>query len=231
MRSVYSDPNTEGILFIDATNVFNSLNRQVALHNISCLCAMIHPILVNTYRTATPLYVGGETMWSQEGTTQGDPLAIAMCAIATVPLIQKIQTNGSTQIWYADDASSGGKLESLKQWWDRLNKSGPYFGYFPNQEKSWLLAKPQFLESAQKLFTDSAINITTDGRTYLGAAIGKNNFQQTFQEAKVTEWTQQITTLTKIAKLSHTQLILYSCVASKGNGLMLHELMNSRRLC
>ena len=75
-------------------------------------------------------------------------VVVVVVIVVVVVVIHKIQTNRSTQIWYADDASSGGKLEPLKQWWDRLDKSGPYFGYFCNQKKSWLRAKPQFLESA-----------------------------------------------------------------------------------
>ena len=144
--------------------------------------------------------MGGETLWSQEGTTQGDTLAMAMYAIATVPLIQKIQTIGNTQVWYADDASSGGKLGAIRQWWDNLVTYGPQFGYFPNGMKSWLLVKPEFLTEAEKLFKATDINITTVGRIHLGAAIKSENFCQTFQQNKVTEWKEQITKLAKIAQ-------------------------------
>ena len=58
--------------------------------------------------------MGGETLLSQEGTTQDDPLAMAMYALATVPLIYKVKANGLRQVWYADDAAGGGKLASLR---------------------------------------------------------------------------------------------------------------------
>ena len=61
-------------------------------------------ILINTYREPTELFVDGEVLFSRERTTQGDPLAMAMYAIATVPLINKLKEN-VTQIWYADDAT------------------------------------------------------------------------------------------------------------------------------
>ena len=60
--------------------------------------------------------MGGETLLSQEGTTQDDPLAMAMYALATVPLMDKVKTNGLRQVWYADDAAGGRKLASLRQW-------------------------------------------------------------------------------------------------------------------
>ena len=76
--------------------------------------------------------MGGEVLLSQEGTTQGDSLAMAIFALASVPLIRKITTSGATQAWFADDASSGGKLLKIRQWWDRLVTHGPRCGYFPN---------------------------------------------------------------------------------------------------
>ena len=89
MRSIYEYLETEAILLLDASNAFDSLNRQVASRNISLLFLSIHPILVNTYRKPSDLIVGGTLLLSQEGTTQGDPLAMAMYALATVPLSQK----------------------------------------------------------------------------------------------------------------------------------------------
>ena len=51
---------------------------------------------------------------SEEGTTQGCPLSMAMYALSAVELINKCQsvlsTEGlprSVQIWYADDAAAG----------------------------------------------------------------------------------------------------------------------------
>ena len=54
----------------------------------------------------------GECLLSKEGTTQGDPLAMAMFAITIMPLTEHL--NGMTkQIWYADDASAEGSLIQL----------------------------------------------------------------------------------------------------------------------
>jgi hypothetical protein len=74
-----------------------------------------------------------------------------------------------TQVWYADDS---GTIEQLHAWWDKL---GPAFGYFPNPTKTWIITKEDHHEKAITLFSDSGINITQDGRPYLGAAIGRTS--------------------------------------------------------
>ena len=94
---------------VDASNAFNNLNRKVALMNIALLCPAITQILTNCYRGNAQLFVNGETLLSREGVTQGDPLAMAMFALASMPLIRKVATEGATQAWFADDPGSGGK--------------------------------------------------------------------------------------------------------------------------
>ena len=61
---------------VDATNAFYCLNRRVALLNISVLCPSLARFFVNIYRNDGALFVGGEVIYSAEGTTQGDPMAI-----------------------------------------------------------------------------------------------------------------------------------------------------------
>ncbi len=63
----------------------------------SDICALL--FLINSYRSHTELFVDGDVIHSQEGTTQGDPMAMPMYAIATVPFIKKL-TSGAKQTWY-----------------------------------------------------------------------------------------------------------------------------------
>ena len=63
------------------------------LHNIQRLCPSLATALINTYRAPPELYVDGDMIFSQEGTTQGDPLAMPMYALATIPLIKKLKSN------------------------------------------------------------------------------------------------------------------------------------------
>ena len=60
---------------------------------------------------------------------------MAKYAITTDPLIEKLQSTNSKQVWYADDATAGGTLLKLKAWWTMLSSSGPYYEYIVNPGK------------------------------------------------------------------------------------------------
>ena len=87
MKEAFLNDDTEAVLLVDASNAFNSLNREAALHNIQHLCPTLSTILINIYHEATELFVDGTVLFSEEGTTQGDPLAMPMYALATIPVI------------------------------------------------------------------------------------------------------------------------------------------------
>lgn len=128
MRDCFSEDGTEAALLVDASNAFNSLNHNVALHNTRHICPAISTILINTYRAPTKLFIDGDALLSQEGTTQGDPLAMPMYAVATIPLIESLPESVK-QVWYADDASALGRVHELRAWWDELATLGPSYGY------------------------------------------------------------------------------------------------------
>ena len=139
IKQIFSS-SVDGVLLVDATNAFNKLNHQVTLCNVKAACPVLAPILINTYCQDAFLFTGGHTIFSSEGTTQGDPLAMAMYAIRTLPIIDKLQ-GIVQQCWHADDSTGGGNILNLKLWWDSLLVLGPRCGYFPNGTKSWLVVK------------------------------------------------------------------------------------------
>ena len=120
MKEMFGDNECEAAILVDASNAFNCINRQAALHNISMLCPSFSLILQNTYGAPVHLFVVGEgEIPSTEGTTQGDPLAMAMYALAVVPLIRRLRmvVPGASQAWFADDATAVGSLSMLLTWW------------------------------------------------------------------------------------------------------------------
>ena len=80
---------TEAVILVDAANSFNNINGEVLFQNITILCPFVSSYVLNCYRIPASLFtVGGKELLSQEGTTQGDRLAIAIYSISTAPLLQ-----------------------------------------------------------------------------------------------------------------------------------------------
>ena len=99
MERLFAEDDVEALILVDATNAFNQQNRKVTLLNCDKICPAMTHILTNTYRNNSHLYVDGQCLLSEEGTTiddviygttQGDPLAMAMYAIGTLPLIHRL---------------------------------------------------------------------------------------------------------------------------------------------
>ena len=87
-----------------------------ARSHIQTLCPLLSTVLINTYREDVPLFVDNHCIYSSEGTTQGDPLAMAMYSIGITPLIKDLQAPHMGQVWFADDATGVGSLNGLREW-------------------------------------------------------------------------------------------------------------------
>ena len=80
-----------------------------------------------TATAPTPVDACGKH-YSCEGTTQGDPLAMAMYSIGILPLVDQLQSEGAKQVWFADDATAVGRVHQLRNWWTKVCNLGPSFG-------------------------------------------------------------------------------------------------------
>lgn len=203
MRKIFESEGTDAVLLIDASNAFNRLNRAVALHNIRIICPEISNYIINTYRQPSRLFIaGGQEILSQEGTTQGDPLAMPWYSLSTTTMISHLQVNQKTvnQVWLADDASAAGSIEDLHRWYCSLDNAGKQHGYFVNGSKSWLIVKTQEMAEKAKGIFGETVNITTEGKRHLGAVIGSANFKREYCESKVNTWIKELTTLCEFAE-------------------------------
>ena len=167
------------------------LSIELWLHITFNIC--VYPILINTYRKPACLFVDGDVLYSEEGTTQGDPLAKPFYALAIVPLIRKLSAPVS-QVWYADNAAACGKISALCAWWDQASSLGPYFSYFPNSSKTFLVTKQQFSSIGKE-----TLKVTTDGRPHLGASIGTSEYVEKCTVDKVDCWISEYDELSSIA--------------------------------
>ena len=87
------------------------------------------------------------------------------------------------------------------------------YGYYPNDTKTWLIVKQEYQEAAKEKFKGTSIRITTSGRRHLGSALGSSDFVQSFVTAQVSEWCEQLKTLSSIAA-THPQEVY--CAFSHG---------------
>ena len=92
-----------------------------------------------------------------------------------------------------------GKLIDLHNWWNNRKTHGPLFRYFPNAQKSWLVIKKGLRNDVNMIFKGTGINITNEGRRYLGGAIGSSDFICKYIQEKVSGWICEIDTLASIA--------------------------------
>ena len=115
------------------------------------MCSSKATALKKSYQSPTSLFVNGKTLQSQESTTQGDPLAVAMYGIAILPLIELVQDLKFIQKWYADDGNVAGTLDDLKVVHDKLKQHGSAFGY--TITKSNIITKTEYQPSRKTLTT------------------------------------------------------------------------------
>jgi len=60
MHNIFEADDTDAVLLIDASNAFNSLNRNDSLHNARILCPFISTYAINTHREPPRfLVIGG----------------------------------------------------------------------------------------------------------------------------------------------------------------------------
>ena len=76
---------------------------------------------------------------------------------------------------------------------------GPMFGYHPNALKCWLIVKPNKYEEAMEAFQNTGINVTTEGRRHLGAALGLRDFLEDYVNKKAEQWIEEVIKLSEFA--------------------------------
>ena len=56
-HTIFEDEKTKAVLLVNATNIFNSVNRQVCLHNICIICVLIATYVRNCYTIPSRLFI------------------------------------------------------------------------------------------------------------------------------------------------------------------------------
>ena len=66
MKEAFLKDDSEAVLLVDASNAFNLLSRDAALHNIQHLFPSLSTIVINIYREAPELFIDDVVLYSME---------------------------------------------------------------------------------------------------------------------------------------------------------------------
>ena len=129
MHTLYEERSGEAVLLVDASNTFNSVNRNEFLHNVEIICPPITLYLKKCYSLSTQLrnISGGKTQL-MEGKTQGYLAAIKIHTIVytiiriVLMLVEKtLQGNYNTFTVYAVYADDLTVAEPINQHKKQMN--------------------------------------------------------------------------------------------------------------
>ena len=141
------DDEPKALLLVDARNGFNEIGRIACLFTTRYRWAQGARFAFNCYRHQSQLFVrnpGRECiiLASKEGVTQGDPLSMVLYGLALTPLAESLLAGEPRlmQAWYADDCALYGPVSAINRAMNALVDCGPDFGYFPEPEKSVIIA-------------------------------------------------------------------------------------------
>ena len=100
-------------------------------------------------------------MHSEEGATQGCPLAMFGCGVLLLPLIRllKREAEAIKQMWCADDSSGAGKFKKLCAFYNLVAMHGPKCGYHPEADESTLVVAERNVEAATESFATKGFKI------------------------------------------------------------------------
>jgi hypothetical protein len=198
-----------GMSLFDARNGFNELKRYQMLWNVHHLWPKGSRLAFNTYRHFNLVIVrrgGGKlahVIRSEDGLSQGDPLAMALYDVALLPLGEKLRraVPGATLPTFADDVAAVGNVVSCARSLEFLSEVGPIYGYFPEPEKTHVICKEEDELEAKVAFLTRGLDVKySRGQRYLGGFIGRKKERDEWVSAKAEEWANGVRILAGIAR-------------------------------
>ena len=173
--------------------------------NIQNICPSLYTAVWNSYHLPSKFLVGKKTLLSQEGTTQGDTLAMVIYGVGLLPLINFVSTSNRVQKWYVDDGNAVGKIDDLVETLKQPKTPGPFFGYVT---KRHLITKSEYIPIAIEKFKDLDVEVVA-GHRVLGSVIGSNDSCEKFLHEKSKEHNELLGKFAKHARISPQNV--YKC--------------------
>ena len=104
-------PENNVLIKLDMQKAFNTVRRDHFLEVCSSRAPSILHLASTAYATSSHLVIGNETILSETGVQQGDPLGQVLFALAVDEIARSVRS--PINILYLDDATIGGPAESV----------------------------------------------------------------------------------------------------------------------
>ena len=165
-RFLENMPDNFVVVKIDFSNAFNSIRRDSILAAVADSIPDIYRFCYLSYHDTSILQFGQQTIESQEGVQQGDPLGPLLFSLAVHPLLTSLSSN--LALGYLDDFTLGGPLNTVATDVASIRSKGASLGLSLNAKKSEVISRSGNISNSQ--FTDFR-QLTPDSATLLGAPI------------------------------------------------------------
>ena len=205
LRLPYEKLEIKAVVLIDAKNVFNCLNHDLAVDNVKRNCPALSFVVQSSYSAPSGLYVAGRTLQSLDGTTQGDLIAMAIHGVATLLLLRLVQNTHVSQKWNAEVDSTVGPLEDLFLFFKQLTEHGGNFGYSECPEVQLIVKEISEIKRL-KLFEGTPVEIV-DGCRVLGSIRGNEKAYETFKLTTAGKYANLLKKLGKVTKTCPQKLL------------------------
>ena len=173
-RNFINKVDSDNILLkIDFKNAFNSVRRDVLLHEVYKLFPQIYPFIYQAYASSSNLFFGNETLFSKEGVQQGDPLGPFLFSLSINNLISSCKSDYN--MWYLDDGTLGGKADVVFSDFQKILSAENSLGLKVNPAKCELISLNSIIDvNVLKMFEGIAPEIKSvkhGNMTLLGAPV------------------------------------------------------------
>ena len=173
----------QGLLKLDFKNAFNTLSRDNMFQIVHEQLPELYPFIHMCYKSASFLNFGEHQLLSDEGIQQGDPLGPLLFCATSLKLACSIKSEFN--VWYLDDGSIGGNVESLLLDLETVRRVGPTIGLILNEDKCEIITDDVSVIVKLQAVMPKIRHIRCSESELLGAPIGDETAVNTVLSSKL----------------------------------------------